>query len=214
MNTAQGSNSIYEFTHLRVSKTDFDKLVFMNPPEGKAKWYNSTLEDLCVKPLNEVAGEVIRLSGARKADGAAKIFENLDLRAYDDSPESWFTKHAEICRHFHKSQMSPIWIRNLGKHDGKSVNRPISQDSPCKYYIDDGNTRALVYAVRLACGEESYEPIKTIHATSWDFTTGILGHQPQLASELYYEGELQNNLSPDTQIGKCIRWNRMTNKST
>lgn len=214
MNTPQGSNSIYEFTHLRVSKTDFDKLVFMNPPEGKDKWHNSTLEGLCVRPLNEVAGEAIRLSGARKADGATKIFENLDIGSHDDAPESWFTKHAEICRHFRKSYMPPIWIRNLGKHDGKLVSRPIAQDSACKYFIDDGNTRALVYAVRLACGEERYEPIKAIHATSWDFTMGILGHQPQLASELYYEGELQSNLSPDTKIGKRIRWNRMTNKFT
>ncbi len=212
MSTPQEHIENYEFTHLKLSKTDFDNLIFMNPPEREDKWHDSTLEGICVKPLNQVAKEVISLSGARKENGAVNIFENLDIRAYDDDCESWFTKHTEICRHFRKLHMPPIWIRNLGKYDGKSVNRPIPKSSPYNYYIDDGNTRALVYAVRLACGEETFDHIKAIHATSWDFTVGILGHIPQHGRELYYEGSIQDNLLTDTKIVKRIRWNRKTNE--
>ena len=69
MSTPKERVENYEFTHLKLSKTDFDNLIFMNPPEREDKWNDSTLEGICVKPLNQVAQEVINLSGARKKMG-------------------------------------------------------------------------------------------------------------------------------------------------
>lgn len=213
MNTYQEGNRSYEFTHLELCKEDFQDLVFMNPPEIK-EWDNSWLVELCAQPLAKVVKDVIQQSSAKPDEGAAEVFRKLYIRDDFSRGESWFEKHEYLSACFDKRLMPALWIRNLSPLDGKPQCGAILSNEDLKLYIDDGNTRALVYAVRLACGEERFEPIKAIHATSWDFTKGILGHQPQLASELYFEGEFQSNLSPETKIGKRIRWNRMTNKFT
>ena len=212
MNTHQERNQKYEFTHLELCEADFNSLIFMNPPEGNDKWHNSSLENLCVQPLNSVTAEVLRKSTYQKKDRATGVFAHLDMQAYRHDRKSWFDKHAHLSAFFSKRLMPPIWIRNLGKHDGWQVKRTISQNCDSKCYIDDGNTRALVYAVRVACGEEKFEPVKAIHSTSWDFTEGILGHIPQHANELYYEGRFQNNLSPDTEIKKRFSLNMVLTK--
>lgn len=84
----------------------------------------------------------------------------------------------------------------------------------CNLYIDDGNTRALIYAMRLTCEKEPRERIvKATHASSWDFTKGILGHMPQRASELLDAGKLvHSHLSTGTNIKEQFRWNPNTGK--
>ena len=213
MSQTASENPIYEFTHLELGKEDFERLVFMNPPEGDAAWDDEWLVELCVQPLQVVAEEVITKSTARMEDGATKIFENLQVLAYKDDKESWFEKHRQISECFHKSVAPALWIRNLGNWDHNGERRGERKDNPyCKYYIDDGNKRSLVYAVKLACGEEQFQPVKAIHATSWDFTMGILGHQPQVAGVLEHKGEFQNDLSANSRIKRRIKWNRVTNE--
>lgn len=211
MSTLQDKAAIYDFTHLKLGKDDFDNLVFMNAPEIK-EWDRRWLVDLCVQPLWKVVEDVIQESRAVKAAGATRIFERLNVRAYDTDTESWFEKHARLSKCFDKRLTPALWIRNVGPFDGKSSGRDILSNKGCKWYIDDGNTRALVYAVRIACGEEKFESVKAIHATSWDFTKGILRHQPQIAEELVRDGEFLEDLAPNTTINERIRWNRKTNK--
>ena len=215
MSTPQEETAIYDFTHLDLGKDDFDNLVFMNPPEEK-EWDDSWLKNLCVQPLWKVVEDVIHKSKVQKEDGATQIFEKLDIRAYDSDCKSWFDKHASLSRCFDKRLMPALWIRNLG--DWKDLNgkrlgeRKDNESSKYTWYIDDGNTRSLVYAVRSVCGEEEFEHVKAIHATSWDFTMGILGHQPQVAEVLEHKGKFQNDVSPGTRIERLIKWNRSTNE--
>ena len=56
--------------------------------------------------------------------------------------------------------------------------------------MQDGNHRALVYAMLIACSNKGYEPVSALHATSWDFAQGILGYEIQEASALIQEGRL------------------------
>ena len=59
------------------------------------------------------------------------------------------------------------------------------------FYVEDGNHRALVYAVILECaqGQVEYQPVKALHATSWDIADGILGHPCHAAKELEHSGK-------------------------
>ena len=211
MSTLQDKAAIYDFTHLKLGKDDFDNLVFMNAPELD-EWDSPWLVNLCVQLLSKVADDVIQQSNAEKAEGATQIFEKLYIRAYNSDSRSWFEKHARLSKCFDKRLMPALWIRNVGPLDGKSSGRENLSNKGCKWYIDDGNTRALVYAVRIACGEEKFESVKAIHATSWDFTKGILGHQPQIAEVLVREGKFLEDLDPSTAINQRIRWNRKTNE--
>ncbi len=73
MNTHQQHNQTYEFTHLELCEADFNSLIFMNPPEGNDKWHNSSLENLCVQPLNSVTAEVLRKSTYQETDRATGL---------------------------------------------------------------------------------------------------------------------------------------------
>ena len=195
-----------EFTHLELGERDFEQLVFMNEPPC---WDNPWLKGLCGKPLKFVAQQVIEKSYAQREDGATAIFANLRELASCSDGLSWFEKHKQISVHFYKKHSPAIWIRNI--RDSEAI-RLKNFGGSYVYYIDDGNTRALIYAVRLVCGEESFEPVKTIHATSWDFAEGILKFEPEKARNLNFYGEFRTYSHPDTKVTKRIKWNRATNE--
>ena len=199
------SNPRYEFTKFELTEKDeFDNLVFMGAPshwkEAKAECnsYNF-LYDLCHKPLKYVVEKVMR--GEKHAD-PNMVFENLlDITAKDEE-YPWFLKHLRISRHFNRKLMDRLWIRNLTKYDDDDKN----EDNKCErnkcpdgsFYMEDGNHRALVYAVHIACGVESYRPVKVLHATSWDIANGILGHSCQRAKAIENNGIL--NIEADSKI--------------
>ena len=106
--------------------------------------------------------------------------------------EAWFKRHAYISRSFNKGLMGELWVRNLVKSDVDDHERKGSPNGT--FYIEDGNHRALVYAVHIELGKAVYKPVDAIHATSWDIACGILGHSTQPASVLEHNGKL-----PDTR---------------
>ena len=86
--------------------------------------------------------------------------------------------------------MPPIWIRNLSEKIEDNERDKCPNGS---FYIEDGNHRALVYALRIECREEKfYEPFDAIHGTSWDIATGVLGFHPQKADVLENNGILRH----------------------
>ena len=170
---------MYEFTKLQLTENEFNNLVFMGPPpwwineEAYPPRYNKEehptlpvregdkfLHNLGFKPLNRVVQKVIERSGLDGQNlNPTEVFENIGIIARYD-PEPWFKKHACLSRHFRKDLMPPIWIRNITPYER-------NQCSSKTFYVEDGNHRALVYAVRIACGA-TYEPVEAIHATSWE----------------------------------------------
>ena len=192
-----------EFTRLQLTENEFNNLVFMGAPSwwtgaesyppgcdpGKTpkppvREGDRFLDSLGFKPLQHVAQKVIERSGLNGRNlNPTKVFENIDIiPRYDQKP--WFQKHANISRNFHKSLMTPIFIRNLA-HDERNQ---LSQT----FYVEDGNHRVLVYAVHIACGATTYEPVKAIHATSWE-PAKILDHPVQSATALEHNGKLQKS---------------------
>ena len=217
MNENQEQSANYEFTRLELCEEEFMNLVFMHPSHA---WEEPFLKGLCLKPLARVVEHVKRRAQLAKQPKyygqhydhsrdtqATTIFEDAHVLAKTDDDTSWFEKHRQISVNFNPRFMPRIWIRNLSETEKRC-------NPSCNFYLDDGNTRALIYAMRLSCGEEPRERlVKAIHATSWDFTYGILGHVPQHASELLNEGKLvTTHLSSNTKIKQPTSWNRSTNK--
>ena len=183
---------MYKFTNLELTEEEFFNLHFMNPPTRKEdRLENEFLESLCSQPLRRVAEKVIEES-RYKGHNPTEIFQGIDAKP-KNSTAPWFERHALISKHFHKELMDRLWIRNLihfrtdkGEWTGERCNHP-----ECSFYIVDGNHRALVYAVHVLCGKESYQSVKALHATSWDIASGILGWQPNPAYALENDGKLK-----------------------
>lgn len=193
---------MYEFTKLQLCQKEFTNLLFMNPPkewkeeecpELPFEESHEFLFNLCTKPLKEVVERIKERSGLKgQNQNPTKVFESLrDIKARNEDVP-WFQSHALLSKHFNKQLMDNLWIRNLthwkgehGKYVGERVKHP-----ECSFYITDGNHRALVYAMYLKCCKEAYEPVKALHATSWDIASGILGWQPQPAHALEHDGRL------------------------
>ena len=60
------------------------------------------------------------------------------------------------------------------------------------FYLEDGNHRALIYAMHIEFGKMKYSPVDAIHATSWDIAAGLLNFRPQKADSLEHNGKLQD----------------------
>lgn len=180
---------LYEFTRLKLTRDEFDNLVFMGEPpwwredEGRHRF----LIDICYNPLKKVAQKVIEQSGLQGQDRIpVKIFDSIGIKAKNEKGEiegePWFKPHARLSLSFNKGLMDNLWIRNLAPHERES-----SPDGT--FYIEDGNHRALVYAVHLELGKAVYESVDAIHATSWDIANGILGHSMQPKESLEHNGK-------------------------
>ena len=194
---------LYEFTELQLDREEFDNLVFMNAPPWWKREYHSErrhnnpdltegqafLLKLCGKTLKEVVQKVIEkseLNGENSTSTA--VLEKLGMKAKHkrsaEESEPWFKPYADLSRCFNKERIPPIWIRNLSSEERNSC-------PDRTYYIEDGNHRALVYALRLELKEEdTYNPFDAIHGTSWDIATGVLGFHPQRADVLENKGIL------------------------
>ena len=183
---------MYEFTQLKLTRDEFDNLLFMNAPTHEDdKFEDDFLETICTKPLKEVTRRVIQESGYKGKDPTL-IFQDIN-RETRPGEGPWFRRHALLSKHFHRELLDTLWIRNLTLwtgQQGEPVGERVEQPE-CSFYLTDGNHRALVYAVHIACGKCDYEPVKAIHATSWDIASGILGWQPNPAHALEHYGRLQ-----------------------
>ena len=178
---------LYEFTKLCLEKDEFDNLVFMNPPprwEDKSKAHKFLLS-LCKLPLKEVVEKVIEESSFKLQD-PTNVFKNIDVVA-ENEDKPWFDRHVCISQSFDKKRMGELWVRNLSDYGGGEKEKCPNGS----FYIEDGNHRALVYAMYVRLGKMEYSPVDAIHATSWDIATGVLGFRPERAASLENHGKLQ-----------------------
>ena len=160
----------------------------MNKPP---RWENEPeahkfLLSLCGVSLKNVV-EKVKKESNYDGQNPTDVFRGIDVKAKDeDNP--WFQRHVEISQSFDKNRMGELWIRNLSDYsEGEREKCPNGS-----FYVEDGNHRALVYAMHIKLGKIEYSPIDAIHATSWDLATGILNFRPERAASLEYDGELQD----------------------
>jgi hypothetical protein len=202
---------LYEFTELRLEKNEFDNLVFMNaPPSWESKPdEHKFLLSICGVSLKEVVKKVVEDSRYNGSD-PTEVFRNIDV-VTESSNKSWFERHVSISQCFDKDRMGELWIRNLSDYVDRNGERA-GERKRCptgSFYIEDGNHRALVYAMYIEFGKMEYSQVDAIHATSWDIVAGILNFRPQRSASLEHNGELQDKklLRNDFQLPIGIQIN-------
>lgn len=192
----------YSLTELQLTCDEFLNLIFMGPPPiwRKHPHQHNLLLNLCYKTIGEVVDIIKNHLSITSLHGikSAEVFQKLqNIVAKDqtgqDESKPWFEKHLILSEKFDKRLMDPLWVRNPSIHGDE---KQYCDKNKQHLYIQDGNHRALVYAVRVRSGEDgSYDPVKAIHATSWKFAEGLLKYRIQESTALEDNG----NLYPDIE---------------
>ncbi|MDE0638441.1 MAG: hypothetical protein OXI43_21575 [Candidatus Poribacteria bacterium] len=183
----------YVLTDIELTRDEFDNLIFMGPPPIWKKYpsQHRLLLGMCFKTIKEVV-EIITNGKNLHSTSSVDVFQNLQKivakqPSGQDESDPWFRKHLILTKKFDETLMDPIWIRNPSIH---GEEKQYCGKDQRHFYMQDGNHRALVYAIRVACGEEDYKPVKAVHATSWKFAEGILRYIIQEHTALEHDGRL------------------------
>ena len=146
---------------IECEESFLDKLRFMGAPHD---WYSYQSEKP-ITPEGEIYSSITGVGGhntvslRRVALGIVKKYGNSTP---NDSSEilyrlgkanRWYRRFLALEAYFDRRLLTPLWVRNWG--DRQSL------------YVEDGNARALAYALRLVCKEEQYKPIPLIWCRSW-----------------------------------------------
>lgn len=200
---------VYEYTKLQLNEVEFNNLVFMNAPRHwkEDDENHKFLNCICGTPLYKVVDKLIKESGIDPNDATAtKVFENvrhIKATSKNEKRKSWFNRQFKMSDTFDIKKMDDLWIRNLTESERK--------DNPNgSFYIRDGICRSTVYAMKVKLKELTYCPIKAIHATSWELTTGIFfNNKPKSAEKLEHNGELtsRKNLIKELELSSNIQIN-------
>ena len=166
VNRLSASPSEYEATRQQIervayetftlSEADFYDLVFMEA--NNAVWANNQkLVDLLTpegksRTLKEVVDRILE---AYPYESPIKVFKHLS----EDEP--WFDGCFLISARFDLRLMGELLIRPLTAYE-KPAHSP-----KIRFYLEDGNHRALVYAVFLRLHTETYQPVRVIFSEDW-----------------------------------------------
>ncbi len=165
-NQLSASHSEYETTRQQIeraeyktftlSEADFYDLVFMEAND--AVWANNQkLVDLLTpkgksRTLKEVVDRILK---AYPYESPIQVFKQLS----DDEP--WFGGCFLISARFDPRLLGELLVRPLTAYE-KPAHSPNIQ-----FYLEDGNHRALVYAVSLRLHAETYQPVRVIFSKEW-----------------------------------------------
>lgn len=202
---------LYEFTEFHLDYYEFINLVFMNAPD----WWESDpdhhdlLLNLCGKSLYQVVKRIKKEVGTIEPEPDQEIVYPNHIEIFNKlqhivakkkngelEDEPWFNSHFDISKNFDLNIMPPIWIRNLTGDLGRDK---LSEREKCQrgsYYIEDGCTRALIYAMKILKDpnpQTKFQGFPVIHATSWEMASGYLERLPQKADVLENKGVFQYN---------------------
>ena len=164
----QLSASLFEYEAMRqqiesaayetftLSEADFNDLVFMEAND--AVWANNQkLVDLLTpegesRTLKEVVDRILK---AYPYQSPIKVFKQLS------GDEPWFEGCFLISARFDPRLMGELLVRPLTVHE-KPAHSP-----KIRFYLEDGNHRALVYAVFLRLHTAKYQPVRVIFSEDW-----------------------------------------------
>ena len=160
-NQLSASHSEYEATRHQIesaayktftlSEADFYDLVFMEA--NASVWANNQkLVDLLTpKSKSRTLKEVVdRILQVYPHESPIKVFKHLS----EDEP--WFEGCFLISARFDPRLLGELLIRPLTAYE-KPAHFP-----KIRFYLEDGNHRALVYAIFLRLHAEKYQPVRVI----------------------------------------------------
>ena len=145
-----------EYKTFTLCEADFDDLVFMEANDSV--WANNQklVDILTSKGKSRTLKEVVdRLLEAYPYQSPIHVFKHLS----EDEP--WFEGCFLISARFDPRLMGELLIRPLAAYE-KPAHSP-----KIRFYLEDGNHRALVYAVFLRLCAETYQPVRVIFSEDW-----------------------------------------------
>ncbi len=142
--------------------------------------------------VHELSSEMLRKDSARPIE-AARVqnfsrFQSIRQRYNQDdselsrifrelesAPGPWFKRLVSIGETFEREKIDSgdnlVLVRNLSITEigGELKEAAAEKDEllPSIYHVVDGNHRLLVYALHISYARMEYNPVKVIHATSW-----------------------------------------------
>ena len=147
---------IAEYKTFTLSETDFYDLVFMEAND--AVWANNQklVDILTPKGKSRTLKEVVdRIMKVYPHESPIKVFKQLS----EDEP--WFEGCFIISARFDPRLLGELLIRPLMTYEKPAHSAKI------RFYLEDGNHRALVYAVFLRLHAETYQPVRVIFSRDW-----------------------------------------------
>ncbi len=181
-----------QFTNLPTNPEDsFGDNEFYKGLATRPLWY--VVQELRSEMLRKDSGRPIEAARVRNFSRSQSIRQRYNqedtelgriFEELDSSPTPWFRRLVCISNGFKReridSEDSLILIRNLsitpigGEPQVGTVEKDKSPE--CLYHIVDGNHRLLVYALFISFALMEYNPVKVIHATSWQHSNHKIFH--------------------------------------
>ena len=165
-NQLSASPSEYEATRRQIERAayktftlteaDFYDLVFMEAND--TVWANNQklVDTLTPKGKSRMLKEVVdRILKVYPYQSPIQVFKHLS----EDEP--WFEGCFLISARFDPRLMGELLVRPLAAYE-KPAHSP-----NIRFYLEDGNHRALVYAVFLRLHAEKYQPVRIIFSKDW-----------------------------------------------
>lgn len=145
-----------EYKTFTLSEADFNDLVFMEANAGVWADNQALVDKLTPEGKSRTLTDVVdRVVKAYPHESPIKIFKHLS----EDEP--WFEGCFIISARFDSRLLGELLIRPLAAYE-KPAHSP-----EIKFYLEDGNHRALVYAIFLRMGVETYKPVRVILSPDW-----------------------------------------------
>jgi len=147
---------IAEYKTFTLNETDFDDLVFMEANAAVWAKKQELVDTLTPKGKSRTLKEVVdRILRVYPYESPIQVFKQLS----EDEP--WFEGCFLISARFDPRLMGELLIRPLTAYE-KPAHSP-----NIRFYLEDGNHRALVYAVFLRLSVETYQPVRVIFSKDW-----------------------------------------------
>ena len=166
-NRLSASHSEYEATRQQIGsatyetftlrESDFYDLVFMEANDtvwaNNQKLVNLLTPEGKSRTLREVVDRILK---AYPYQSPIQVFKHLS------EDESWFEGCFIISARFDPRLLGELLIRPLTAYE-KPAHSP-----KIRFYLEDGNHRALVYAIFLRLQAEKYQPVRAIFSLDWN----------------------------------------------
>ena len=145
-----------DYKTFTLRESDFYNLVFMEANDNVWAGNQALVDTLTPKGKSRTLKKVVdRILRGHSYDTPIEVFKHLS------AGEPWFDGCFIISARFDPRLLGNLLIRPLTAYE-KPAHPP-----PVKFYLEDGNHRALVYAVFLMLNAVKYQPVQVILSKDW-----------------------------------------------
>ena len=144
------------YQSLTLSEPDFNDLVFMEANDNVWANNQALVDRLTPAGRSRTLTDIVdRVLEAYPYERPIQVFKHLS------ADEPWFEGCFIISARFDPRLLGELLIRPLTAYE-KPAHSP-----KIRFYLEDGNHRALVYAVSLRLQAEMYQPVRAIFSRDW-----------------------------------------------